>query len=184
MEKWDCKDVTVGNCSINEDDIIDEDGEFTDLEQCQQYCLETSDCIIFRFDGEICTLLKADYRTDCDVIGGPFNQSFDGCFEEQSPQNCNLLFQEDCTYAGNGFIATPNGTVVDPKTCEELCFEYHDLNCEYWLYDSKNASCILFDSKERSCQTWGGPEYPAFSFCIENMSKNYFLKNKYAFNTI
>ena len=117
--------------------------------------------------------MKADYRKDCDFIGGPFNQSYDSCFKEQSQPNCNLLFQEDCTYEGNSFIDTPNGTVVDPKTCEELCLEYHDISCEYWLYDSKNASCILLDSKERNCETWGGPKYPSFSFCIENLVEKY-----------
>ena len=123
-------------------------------------------------------------RAEKDRYDRPNTSPLFNCFKEQSQPNCNLLFQEDCTYEGNSFIDTPNGTVVDPKTCEELCFEYHDLTCEYWLYDSKSASCILLDSKERSCETWGGPKYPSFSFCSENLVKKYLLQNNYIFYTV
>ena len=170
--KWDCKDVTVGDCSINWDDVIDEIDTALDFEQCQESCFETHDCAIFRFDGENCILFRKDYREDCHVIGGPFNQSFDGCFDGEPLENCNLLFQEDCVYEGNSFVLTPNGTIVDPKTCEELCFEYHDLECEYWVYNKTLETCNLFDSNAKNCQTWGGPSAPSFSSCNENCLDN------------
>ena len=160
--------MTVGDCYINWDDVVDEANTISDFEQCQQFCFESHECAIFRFDGKNCTLFRTDYRENCHVIGGPFNQSFDSCFDGESLENCNLLFQEDCIYEGSSFIVTPNGTIVDPKTCEELCFEYQDLDCEYWVYDSIEDGCKLFDSQERNCQTWAGPSTPSFSSCDEN----------------
>ena len=159
---WDCKDITVDYCVVYPPDIIDETATLTDFEQCQNYCLKNSECVIFRFDGDNCLLLKNDYRKNCYLIGGPYNQSFDSCFDGPTHENCNLLFQEDCMYEGNSIIVTPNGTIA----------EYHDLSCKYWVYHSALDSCFLYDSREKSCLTWGGPRYPSFSICNENILNN------------
>ena len=71
-------------------------GRFTDVEDCQKYCYDNVDCKFFRFDPKNCILLKNDYRKDCQIIGGPYNKSFDSCFGKQSQSKCDLLLQEDC----------------------------------------------------------------------------------------
>lgn len=140
-------------------------GRFTDVEDCQKYCYDNVDCKFFRFDPKNCILLKNDYRKDCQIIGGPYNKSFDSCFGKQSQSKCDLLLQEDCLYNEHKLLETPEGTVGDPKTCEQLCFTYHDLNCEYWVYSALNRTCVLLQSKGRSCQNWGGPQYPPYREC-------------------
>jgi len=163
----DCIDITVGECLIDPNEVIEEVDTFTDVEECQQYCYDNVDCRFFRFDPNNCILFKNDYRMGCQVKGGPYNKSFDSCFDEQSQETCDLLLQEDCLYKRQAIVVTPDGTVVDPKTCEELCFEYHHLNCEYWLYSSLNSTCVQLESAERHCQSWGGPQYPSYNECTQ-----------------
>ena len=109
-------------------------------------------------------------------MGGPYNKSFDSCFDKQSQDTCDLLLQEDCLYSAGKLVETPEGTVVDPKTCEELCFTYHDLHCEYWVYSVSNRTCVLLQSAGKICENWGGPQYPPYRECT---SKN----NNKAFTT-
>ena len=54
---------------------------------------------------------------------------------------------------------------MDPKTCEELCFTYHDLHCEYWVYSVSNRTCVLLQSAGKICENWGGPQYPPYREC-------------------
>merc|ERR1712018_1014791 len=62
-----CKDVTLGNCPIDENRVIQEIGGIP-AEDCQAACLKYTNCIIYRFstptDSEPshCQLLTYDYR--------------------------------------------------------------------------------------------------------------------------
>ena len=145
--------------------MIEEVDTFSDVEGCQQYCYDNVHCKFFRFDSKNCILVKNDYRKDCGQMGGPYNKSFDSCFDEQSQETCDLLLQEDCIYNQHKLLETPEGTIVDPKTCEQLCFKYHDLNCEYWIYSALNRTCVLLQSTKRNCLIWGGPQYPSYNQC-------------------
>ena len=72
FEEDDCKDVTVGDCEINHDDVILSDF-VDDAYLCQSCCNIVTGCEIFRFNGtdHKCTLLKDDYHDDCRSSGGP-----------------------------------------------------------------------------------------------------------------
>jgi hypothetical protein len=40
-------------------------------ELCQELCYESSNCAVFQHSAENCTLLREDYRQDCETAGGP-----------------------------------------------------------------------------------------------------------------
>ena len=64
--------MTVGECLIPIEDIIDNTDIFSDAQQCQEYCHGTTTCEVFRFDGKHCTLLTKDYRKDCQISAGGY----------------------------------------------------------------------------------------------------------------
>ena len=66
-----CKDVTVGDCSLDEEYVIDVLTLPISAEQCQFYCNTLTDCVVFQHNSENCTLLKEDYRQSCKSSGGP-----------------------------------------------------------------------------------------------------------------
>lgn len=72
QSQGDCKDVTVGACTLDGKDIIQNVDIFTDVEDCQFYCNGLTNCELFRFDGQTCTLLTKDYRKDCQIFAGPY----------------------------------------------------------------------------------------------------------------
>lgn len=165
--KGDCEEVTVGDCTINLDEIIQEVTIFKDVDDCQHYCHGLVDCVLFRFDGKSCTLLHNDYRKDCHVAGGPYYNSIDGCLEVDHQETCDLYKQEDCEYNAKVLLETPIGSVPDPKDCQDFCSSYHDLGCEYWSYNSLNKTCVLLEADGRNCQTWGGPRNPSLTDCTD-----------------
>ena len=65
-----CKDVTLGDCTINPDFIIQEVSGIP-LEACQEACEIYANCEIFRFDGTNCMLLSYDYRQECRNSAAP-----------------------------------------------------------------------------------------------------------------
>ena len=66
-----CKDISVSGCFLDEKYIIQEVLIFTIVDQCQYYCNQMNNCIIFRFDGDKCTLMRKDDHKDCLITGGP-----------------------------------------------------------------------------------------------------------------
>ena len=66
-----CKDITLGDCSIREEYIIQSILAPT-AAICQEACFLFADCNIFNFDGTTCLLLNEDYRQECDTTAAPF----------------------------------------------------------------------------------------------------------------
>ena len=66
-----CKDITLGDCSIREEYIIQSISTPT-AAICQEACFLFADCNIFNFDGTTCLLLNEDYRQECDTTAAPF----------------------------------------------------------------------------------------------------------------
>ena len=66
-----CKDITLGDCSIREEYIIQSISAPT-AAICQEACFLFADCNIFNFDGATCLLLNEDYRQECDTTAAPF----------------------------------------------------------------------------------------------------------------
>ena len=80
-----CKDVTLGNCPIDDDRVIQEiDG--IPAEDCQAACLKYTNCIIYRFSTQTdsepshCQLLTYDYRQACKTTAAPIVSNQNLCF--------------------------------------------------------------------------------------------------------
>ena len=66
-----CKDITLGNCLLREEYII-QSIPASSVAICQEACFVFADCKIFNFDGTMCTLLNEDYRQECGTTAAPF----------------------------------------------------------------------------------------------------------------
>ena len=66
-----CKDVTVGGCFLDEDNVIQTVSIPISAEACQDLCYHTTNCTVFQHNAENCTLLREDYRQKCNNLGGP-----------------------------------------------------------------------------------------------------------------
>jgi len=161
----DCEGVTVGECVIPTEDVILVEDLFTEVQQCQFYCNALTNCELFRFDGQNCTLMTKDYRKDCQVVAGPFDKQIDKCFQIDDKFVCDLFLQEDCGYTGDVLLEPPVGTIADPKECEELCDQFEALGCKYWVFSNSAKLCSLRTEENRDCKTWGGPRTPSFDEC-------------------
>ena len=67
----DCKEITVGDCPLKEEFVIETIVLPISAELCQELCYESSNCAVFQHSAENCTLLREDYRQDCETAGGP-----------------------------------------------------------------------------------------------------------------
>merc|ERR1711862_66842 len=85
----DCEGVTVGECLIPPEDVIQTVNIFTEVQDCQFYCNALTNCELFRFDGQNCTIMTKDYRKDCQVVAGPFDKLINECFEIDDKQVCD-----------------------------------------------------------------------------------------------
>ena len=66
-----CKDITLGDCHIREEYII-QSIQAPAAAICQEACFLFADCKNFNFNGSTCLLLKEDYRQECDTTAAPF----------------------------------------------------------------------------------------------------------------
>ena len=66
-----CKDITLGDCHIREEYII-QSIQAPTAAICQEACFLFADCKNFNFNGSTCLLLKEDYRQECDTTAAPF----------------------------------------------------------------------------------------------------------------
>jgi len=162
----DCENVTVGECLIPPEDVIQTIDIFTEVEDCQFYCNALTNCELFRFDGQNCTIMTKDYRKDCQVVAAPFDKLIDECFEIDNKLVCDLFLQEDCGYTGEVLLEPPVGTIADPQECEELCNQFNALGCKYWIFSQTEKKCSLRTAQDRDCKTWGGPRAPLFDDCF------------------
>jgi len=163
----DCEGVTVGECLIPPEDVIQTiPNLFTEVQDCQFYCNALTNCELFRFDGQNCTLMTKDYRKDCQVLAGPYDKQIDKCFEIDNKFVCDLFLQEDCEYQGDVLLEPPVGTIADPKECEELCDQFEAIGCKYWKFSNSAKLCSLRTAEDRVCKTWGGPRTPLFDDCV------------------
>ena len=114
---------------------------------------------------------------------GQFKRSFHSlncitimCFVATYPQDvvihtpikqdkCETFIDEDCKYQGDVLIKPPPGTTSDGVECQEMCQEFKDIGCKYWVFLREEKSCTLYKSGKRKCSTKRGPYRPRFSRC-------------------
>ena len=72
---------------------------------------------------------------------------------------------EDCNYLGNILLEPPPGTISDGLECQEMCNEFQELGCKYWVYHREEKSCTLYENGVRKCSAKGGPYRPPISQC-------------------
>ena len=96
----------------------------------------------------------------------PFQEvSFNECLQPRL-NKCENYIEEDCQYLGTILLEPPPGTVSDGLECQEMCNEYKDLGCKYWVYHRTEKSCTLYESNARKCSAKGGPYLPSISLCL------------------
>ena len=66
-----CKDITVGDCALNDDSIIQTIQLPMSVDICQETCFEFETCTLFQHTPANCTLFTRDYRQECKSAGGP-----------------------------------------------------------------------------------------------------------------
>ena len=70
-KKGGCKDISASNC-LDDDRYLLEEVKWTEsIDVCQYYCRLVHNCLMFRFDGKKCRLLRKDTNKECSIIGGP-----------------------------------------------------------------------------------------------------------------
>jgi len=161
----DCKGVTVGECTIPDNDIIITVGVLNDVQDCQSYCEEFEHCKFFKFDGQHCTLLRKDYRKDCQIFAGGYDKTIDECLKIDIKPTCDHFIEENCNYTGDVFLDPPMGDIVDRHHCEELCNEFQDIGCKSWIFSNTEKQCSLRINGKRDCKIIGGPKSPSLEDC-------------------
>ena len=66
-----CKGVTVGDCQLLDEYVIETLSIGISADLCQDICQQKTNCVVFQHSAENCTLLTKDYRQDCGTSGGP-----------------------------------------------------------------------------------------------------------------
>ena len=70
VKAGECKDATLGACSLKEINIIAIYA--LPLEQCQITCHLFGSCVTFHWNETSCVLLKNDYQLECKNTAAPF----------------------------------------------------------------------------------------------------------------
>ena len=91
-----CKDITFGACTLDRSNII-KNGTQSDAVTCQEACRNHDGCQFFRFSDQFnskCTLLREEYRRNCDIIGGSLvcNLSIQKSIDSFSRFICVVIF--------------------------------------------------------------------------------------------
>ena len=93
--------------------------------------------------------------------------SFDKCLQPRL-NKCGNFIEEGFRYLGSICLDPPPGTVSGGLECQEMCNDYKDLGCKYYVYHRKEKSCILYESNARECSAKGGPYLPLISLCLSS----------------
>ena len=72
VKAGECKDVSLGACPLNAQNIISTYNITMTLEDCQTTCHIFTSCTMFHHNKTTCVLLKEDYRGDCKTSASPF----------------------------------------------------------------------------------------------------------------
>jgi len=163
-KKHGCEDISVSNCLDDDRYLLEEVTWLESNDLCQYYCRIVHNCLMFRFDGKSCRLLRKDTNKECSIIGGPPEVSYYDCLGPQQDK-CETFIDEDCKYQGDVLIKPPPGTTSDGVECQEMCQEFKDIGCKYWVFLREEKSCTLYKSGKRKCLTKRGPYRPRFSRC-------------------
>ena len=87
-----CKDVTVGDCPLDDDYVIQTVSLTMPAELCQDLCFQQTNCVVFQHNAENCTLFREDYRQHCKTSGGPsVTLDCKGCVELELHMYLNSL---------------------------------------------------------------------------------------------
>ena len=70
-KKHGCEDISVSNCLDDDRYLLEEVKWLESNDLCQYYCRIVHNCLMFRFDGKSCRLLRKDTNKECSIIGGP-----------------------------------------------------------------------------------------------------------------
>jgi len=161
-----CEEVTVGGCNLK--GVIETYQLNIDESECQVLCYTSTDCAVYQHKEDTCTLLREDYRQDCQTSGGLRDNSIDACLAVDL-YTCDRFLEEDCVYTGEVILTKDD--VADAKHCQILCQQLQSTGCQYWVFqllknEENKHECVLLKSTERKCSTKGGPRSPSLAECL------------------
>merc|ERR1712080_452847 len=142
-----CGDFTVGECSPEQDELIDTYADIPDSALCQTLCGIQEGCNYFRHSKSSldCTLYHYRFLTSCNLIAGPEKPGIDECSHEEEP-SCDSFVRENCVYNGENVLE------------KESITDSHD--------------CTLYTTKEADCDAISGPSTPSMDSCNNPTSPN------------
>jgi len=163
-----CKDVIFNGCHIPIKQRLGEPTQTGTAERCWNTCNRNRDCMYYKYDREndLCTLLDNDYRSFCDIMGGPVNTKVTTCLNVDTVE-CDAEMEEDCEYNtsdGKDLYRSRQGAITSPNACQGLCEDWAP-DCKFWIHDQPNNLCILKREVEKTCKIIGGPKAPAYQDC-------------------
>jgi len=167
-----CKDVIFNGCHIPISQRLGEPTPTGTTERCWDTCHRNRDCRYYKYDREndLCTLLENDYRSFCDIMGGPVNTKVTTCLKVDTVK-CDAEMEEDCEYNtsdGKNLYTSRPGAVTQPDSCQRLCEGAWAPDCKYWIHDQAKNLCILKREGKKTCKISGGPKEPKWQFCRDN----------------
>merc|ERR1712126_775186 len=161
-----CKDVTYGECNLDDDHIkvLSKTSQDT-VQLCSAECYDTINCTTYRYNKQSkeCTLINDVYRGYCEILGVPVGKSLRDCQAQLGNQACDSHLEEDCEYEGELLYSSPKGSVISAPLCQVECESNND--CKYWIFNTSEIKCFLKKDGKKTCAVWGGPKEPTYDHC-------------------
>jgi len=158
-----CQDMTIGDCTIGDDNIIARYPFPASI--CHDQCKKADTCSFWRtFQNETmeapeCLLLRTNYHQDCKTFGGPTIGSIQDCMDVDL-STCWALIGEECTYVGNRLteLEPPPKEVSSILECQEWAqLLPPSSKASHFVFVSPLEECRIYSSPKTSCSAIGGP---------------------------
>jgi len=161
-QQYPCKEMTVADCEISEDNIISRYNFNAAI--CESQCKRSDHCQFWRvyqndtMELPECLHLSIDYHQDCISFAGPVDGDINSCLDIDFG-TCSAYIGEDCQYTGERLVGLepPAGDVSSIADCQEWGKEVQSLGANYFYFSGVTEECQMFATMQSSCSAIGGP---------------------------
>jgi len=169
-----CRGMTVANCEISEDNIINRYNFNAAI--CESQCKRSDHCQFWRvYQNESmelleCIHLRTNYHQDCITFAGPIDGNINSCLDTDLT-TCSAYIEEECQYTGERLygLEPPPEDVSSIHDCQEWAKEVESLGAENFYFSGVTEECQIFADMQSSCYAIGGPATaPPLEECEES----------------
>jgi len=161
-QQYPCKEMTVADCEISEDNIISRYNFNAAI--CESQCKRSDHCQFWRvyqndtMELPECLHLSTDYHQDCISLAGPVDGDTNSCLNIDFG-TCFAYIGEECQYTGYRLdgLEPPSGDVSSISDCQEWGKEVQTLGADYFYFSGVTEECQMFATMQSSCSATGGP---------------------------